>query len=810
MTLIGRDEELAILSNAVDRGGAALLLIGEPGIGKSTLLDAAREHARARGLTVLATAGVELETGMPYAGLHRLLRPLLPEIDALDALHRGVLRAALGLGDEPPGEPLLVGLALLDLLSRRSPLAVVADDLHWLDRPSRDALGYVGRHLTGRPIVLLAAQRDGYNGRDLGIPILELCGLTPDAAARILDDRAVLSSPVRRRLLAEAAGNPLALIELPATADAAGEEPALLPISARLERAFAGRLRELPAPARALLLVAASDEASGIDEILRAGTLLADAPVPADALGPAVDAGLIAVDRDTVRYRHPLVRSAIYQSAPLAQRLAAHAALADALGDADRRTWHRAAATVRCDDDVADAVEAMAQRAQARGAILEAAVTLRRAAELTEDAGTRGERLLASAALAYEAGRADLVQAAVGEAERLTLDVRDRARAELLSEIFYDGVAGDVPRVIALVDDARQVAALGDRELALELLQGAAVRCWWASLDPAVRGQVTASAEALAVSAHHPRLLAIIACAAPLERGAEIVERVPLALQEAGEDPLGAWFVAMAAHAVADHALAFGLLADLAPVLRRHGRYGLLTQTLSMIQWDAAMLGDWEAVEATAAEGDRLAEETGQPVWGAGLTCGLSAAAAIRGDFARAERLAARAEAVIVPHGLADMHAVLLTARGIAAVTEGRHEDALAVLGRLFDPADPAHHYREQFGGVSFYAEAAAACGREDEARDLIARLRADAGPGAARALHDALGFADAILAGDEAQDCGPFNRGRLALAHGRRLAAQGRPVDADAALTRAIAAFDAAGANGWTMRARRQRSSVG
>ncbi|HEY6886464.1 MAG TPA: ATP-binding protein, partial [Solirubrobacter sp.] len=155
--MIGRDEELAILRGAVDSArsgaGGALLLLGEPGIGKSTLLEAAQEYARSCDVPVIATAGVEIETGMPYAGLHRLLRPLLGEIDALDALHRGVLRAALGLGDEPPGEPLLVGLALLELLSAHAPVAVIADDLHWLDRPSRDALAFVGRHLADRPIV---------------------------------------------------------------------------------------------------------------------------------------------------------------------------------------------------------------------------------------------------------------------------------------------------------------------------------------------------------------------------------------------------------------------------------------------------------------------------------------------------------------------------------------------------------------------------------------------------------------------------------------------------------------------------------
>jgi AAA ATPase domain len=827
--MVGRDEELAVvgavLSRAAGGDGGALVVRGEAGIGKSTMLDAARQEALVRGMAVVTTVGGEIETGLPYAGLHRLLMPLLEDMDRLEPLHRGVLRAALGLGDQPPGEPLLVSRALLALLSscaERRPLLVVADDVQWLDRPSREALAYVGRHAAGRPLLVLTGLREGYEpvGEEPGLAVLPLGGLAPRAAARLLDTRAAtLTQPVRRRLLDEAAGNPLALVELPLadTAEAAADELTLLPISARLEHAFAGRLKDLPERTRATLLVAACDETSTLDEVFDAVAHLDGRPPPTrDVLGPAVVAQLVSLDGDQLRHRHPLVRSAVYQAASPARRRAAHAALAAVLAhgdDVDRRTWHRAAATERRDDDVADAVEAVAERARARGAVLDAAVTLRRAAELTTDARRQGRRLLACAELAYEAGHADMVQTAVKNAQRLSLDTRDRARAALLSEIFHDGVAGDVSRVHTLVDDARQVVELGDVDLALQLLQGAAVRCWWAALGADVRGVALAGAEAVPIPEHDPRLLAIVGCVAPLERGADVVERLPRALEEADGDPLGTWFAAVAAHAVGDHRVSRRILAGLAPVLRAQGRFGLLTQVLSMLQWDGVMLGDWATTKAAAAEGDRLARETGQRVWGAGLTCGLAAAAAVVHDDAeRAQRLTAEAEAVIVPHGLADQHSLLVTARGIAAASAGRHRDAFVLLSRLFDQRDPAFHYREQFGGLSFYAEAAAQCGRTRDASATIGALDADTRGRAAPALRASIAFARALLDApdrspgvDEAR-LSPFDGARLRQARGRWLLAEDRPGEAADELDRAEAGFAAAGAHAWVARVRGSR----
>jgi hypothetical protein len=753
-TLIGRDSELERLDQALahgERAGTTLLLHGEPGIGKSALLDAARASALERGFAVLETAGAATEAGLPYAGLERLLRPLLVRVPDLRLQRRRALETALGLGDDPSTHPLLVAFGVIDLLAAHAgqrALLVVVDDAHWLDTASRTVLGLVGRNLNHHRVCIVAATRARHPeaSDELGFGELVVAGVDDAASVEILAIHGgALSTGIRDRLVVEAAGNPLALIELSAvgTAEMLEAERGGSPlISERIERAFAARVQEMPDATRSLLLVAAADEASTLDEILTAGARLRRGTLRSD-LDVAEAAGLIRTPDGHVLFRHPLVRTAVYHEATLEDRLAVHAALAVAVGgDLDRRAHHRAASTVRADDEVAAEVEAAADRARTRGAFLEAAQTLRRSADLTKDLQVRVRRLLDAAELAFEVGQADLVRETVQEARTLELTTRDRAKADLLSEIFSDGVAGDVSRVLDLVEDARSVAALGDNDLALELLQGAAVRCWWAALDEPVRDEVLGVAEDLPVQPGDPRLMAIVACVAPLERGAEIVERVPRALTDVGDDPVGRWWLAMAAHAVNDHGLSLQILSDLIPTLRSHGRFGLLTQALSMAQWDAAMLGKWELTASMATEGAHLANNTGQRVWGAGLTCGLSAVAAIRGNPADAERLARDAEQVIVIHDLADMHSVLLTTRGIAAVAAGRYDDALETLTRALDPDDPGYHYREKFGALAFLADAAAGCDRVDDGRRLIDAAAETVGPRAAPALHTAIALA--------------------------------------------------------------------
>ncbi|HEY6495016.1 MAG TPA: AAA family ATPase, partial [Trebonia sp.] len=329
MQVHGRDAELAVLDGLLARAGngtsGALVLRGDPGIGKTALLAAAA--GRADGFHVIRAAGVEDESGLPFAGLHLLLRPALGRLDALPDVQAEALRGVLGLARAGAPDRFLVGLAVLSLLADLAadrPLLCLVDDAQWLDRASADALLFAARRLDAESVVLLFAARSGAFTA-AGVPELRLRGLSASAAAALLPPG--LPAGRRYRVLAEAAGNPLALLELPRVViDTATEGP--LPLTDRLRDAFEGQLDRLPEPARTVLLIAAADGTGDLGPILRAadslGASLAD-------LDQARAAGLVEVSAGTLTFRHPLIRAAVQHAAPLALRRAAHRALAEAL-----------------------------------------------------------------------------------------------------------------------------------------------------------------------------------------------------------------------------------------------------------------------------------------------------------------------------------------------------------------------------------------------------------------------------------------------------------------------------------------------
>ncbi|MGW5672832.1 AAA family ATPase, partial [Micromonospora sp. NPDC003776] len=380
--LYGRDAELAVLGKLLDtvRGGAsgALVLRGEPGIGKTALL----AHADAAGLRVLRGVGVESEAELPFAGLHLLLHPALDRLDALPAVQAEALRGALGLAAGGAPDRFLVGLAVLSLLSELAdggPLLAVVDDAQWLDRASADALLFTARRLGAEPVGLLfAARTDGFPAP--GVPELSLSGLDPSAAAALLAEHAAgLDAGGRYRVLAEAVGNPLALIELPAAAVSAGGA-----LPDRLREAFQARVRTLPESVRTVLEVVAADDTGDLGVLLRAAGKLGAGGADLDA---AVRAGLVTAEA-TVSFRHPLVRAAVWHGTPPGRRIAVHDALAVALdrpGDADRRAWHLASATIGTDERVAAELERTAAWAGERSGHAAAAAAYERAAQLTAD-----------------------------------------------------------------------------------------------------------------------------------------------------------------------------------------------------------------------------------------------------------------------------------------------------------------------------------------------------------------------------------------------------------------------------------------
>ena len=624
--LVGRETELAFLGDRVGRvrdGGGAVVVRGEAGIGKSALLAAAGRSATAAGLRVLSTAGVESETRVAFSGLYQLLRPVLGEVESLPGPQRGAVLAAFGRTDAVAPDLFLIALATLNLLGEaatRAPILLVIEDAHWLDRASADVLVFVARRLDFEPVVLLAAIRDGFRAAfdDAGLPALHLGPLDEAASAALLDARAPdLPAAVRERVLDEAAGNPLALVELPIVLAQLGDGAALtawLPLTTRLEQAFAARVSGLPTVTRLLLLVAALNDGDVLSETLDAAAVVGDEPFTVEDFTPAVEAWLVEVDGARVSFRHPLMRSAIAQRSSVGQRQLVHAAFAQVLaGDADRRVWHRAAAATGPDEAVASELEAAAGRARRRGGVEAAVAALERAAGLSEDPVRRGERLLRAAELAFELGRHDLVSGLLRRSAAIELSQQQRSRMVWIRERFDDGIHDVAAGVRSLVDLAELAAADGDTGLALKLLWGAALRCFWTEPGLAERDAVVNAAERLPVDARDGRLLAILAFAAPIERGAVVIDH--LRWLATHPSPHGrAARRADAALLVGAFDLAVGFCATAIAELRSEGRLGLLARCLAAQAWSAAHLGDLSVAIPAAEEAARLGRETTQPI----------------------------------------------------------------------------------------------------------------------------------------------------------------------------------------------------
>ncbi|HEX6525592.1 MAG TPA: ATP-binding protein, partial [Streptosporangiaceae bacterium] len=407
--LVGRDEDIGFICSFVDQaaaGGGALLVSGEIGVGKTVLLEAAASHAVTAGVRVLRAAGAEFEASVSFAALHQVLFPVFDQLPRLGAAHARALSAAVGLSDGPPADQLVVATAALALLVRAGtarPSLVVVDDLPWVDRASAVVLGFIARRLAGSRVGFLAASRSGEESffDQGGLRGHELRPLDDVAAGALLAARFPGLAPrARQRVLAEAQGNPLALLELPAALTslqcaALGPPPAVLPLSRRLQSVFASRVGGLPAATRHLLLLAVLDGTGdlGILDSAAGYRGLAD-------LAPAERARLVRVDGVTgqLAFGHPLTRSAVVELSTSGERRRAHKALASQLaGQPERRAWHLAEAAARPDEGVAGLLEQAAQLTLRRGDGVTAVSALTRAAGLSPRAGDRSRRLAKAA-----------------------------------------------------------------------------------------------------------------------------------------------------------------------------------------------------------------------------------------------------------------------------------------------------------------------------------------------------------------------------------------------------------------------------
>ncbi|GAA1276604.1 LuxR family transcriptional regulator [Sphaerisporangium rubeum] len=840
-SLIGRETETRRLTDMIDRvhdQGGSLLVRGEAGIGKSALLATATTLATTRGLKVLTATGVQSEALLPYAGLHQLLHPLQSHAATLPPPQREPLRAAFGLTDATVPDLYLVALATLNLLAEATTsqgTLLVVDDAHWLDQASAQVLTFVARRLESEPVLLLAAVRDGFPTvlDDAGLPDLPLTGIPPTSAETLLDATSPGLTPrTRQRVLHEAAGNPLALTELPrAWQDLDGDamlRTSWLPLTTRLEKTFTSQVARLPEATRTLLLVAAVNDTTLLTETLSAAAHLTPGSTDQD-LTPAVAARLVATDHGRIVFRHPLMRSAIYQSATLAERHAAHAAIAGTLAElsagnpgdlADRETWHRAAASPRPDDEVAASLDTMAARAQQKGVATVAVSALEQAARLSHDPRRRAERLLRAADVSVELGNHDVVTRLLRQTEPLDLTPQQRTRVLWIKGAFDDGTGDHAVGPLALAELAETVAAEGDPERALRILWSAALRCFWVEPGQQARDRVVAAAESLPIDPHHPQLLAILAYTAPIDRGGAVIDGLRTVTSQPVVDPQAARLLGTAAVLVGALDLAERLSAAALTGLRSNGRLQLLARALCAQAWSAVLLLDLDVAIPAVHEAKLLSKETGQPLMYATALSTESLLQAVRGDRDHALTLAAEAEKLSLTATVRPVLATVQMARGMAALAEGKYAEAYDHLARMHDPADPSHHISIRCHVLAVLADAAAHSGNTAEARAVLADMETVARTTPSPALHAGLLLARPLLSDDPeplfeqalASDAvrWPFNRAHTQLAYGEWLRRDRRAPQAKALLRAARETFDALGAVPWSERARRQLRSSG
>ena len=817
--LLGRDDELAQLYDLIDgigQRGGALVVRGEAGIGKSTLLEAAALRARERDVAVVSATGIPSEARFAFAGLHQLLIPFLEARDRLPQPQRRALETAIGLADGDAPDPFLVGLATLGLLTEteaKRPLLFLVEDAQWLDGPSSEVLVFVARRLELEPVIVLFAVREGIASLvgESGLAELHLDGLDEASSRALLELTAPnLPSDLEARILDEAAGNPLALIELPVAAASLDGAAPTHALPTRLEQAFAARLAGLGSDTRRLLLLAALAE-DDLPEL--AGDRV---------WAPAVAAGLGTVDNGTFRFRHPLIRSAVAQAATPEERRQAHDSLAQAFkNQPDRAVWHRAAAAAGPDEEVAGAMDSAAERAGLRGGRDVAMAALERAAELSVDRGARALRLFRAGELAYELGRSSDTTRLLRAAQQLGLPPQERALASFHVEVLEPTWSG-AATVRSFAGIAQELAEAGHDDQALQTLNAIALRAHWENLDQQTRRDVAQIAKQLTSAPDEPARLATLALFDPVGQGAEILRRVRQMAPLDVPDPEKQFEVGSAASAVWADNLALPFLRAASAGYRADGRLGLLAQTLVFEAWAEVRQGAARVAVTAAAEAVQLAEETRRVAVVAGQLAEAIAAVEMGADEP-AEQLIGAAEATLLPLGANPLLSLVALARGRQALAHERFAEAYADLLRIFDPADAAY---QQFVGGWVLADLADAALQGDGDRAVVDGLlrewEAVATATGAPHLDVQLRYAKAVLA-DEGNaeplyesalsagaDGWPFYAARAQLAYGAWLRRQHRMTESRAPLREAAHSFEALGLLRFAERARRELRASG
>ena len=829
----GEREVLDRLVDAVRAGESRVLVIrGDPGVGKTVLLDYVAE--RAGGCRVARAAGVHSEMELAFAGLHQLCAPMLDYLDRIPVPQRDALRTALGLAAGPPPDRFLVGLAVLSLLSEVAgdqPLICLIDDEHWLDQASEQTLGFVARRLAADPVALVFSARDP--GAELaGQPELVVEGLRADHARALLDSALAgpLDTRVRDLIVAETRGNPLALLELPrglTPAELAGGFglPATQ-LTSRIEASFGRQLDALPAQTRRLLQLAAADPSGDRSLLWRAAGRL-DLGVQAGV--PAVEAGLVEFD-GRVRFRHPLARSAAYRSASRAERQQLHAALAavtDFQLDPDRRAWHLAQAAPDKDEEVAAELERSAGRAQARGGVAAAAAFLERAALLTGDPARRAGRALAAAQAKVHAGAAGAARDLLAMAEAGPLSDLEQARLELVRARLVSATSrgGDAP--LLLLRAAQRLEGIDISLARATYLDAVAAAIYAGRLASpgASTIEVARTAAAAPLPPHRPRPpdLLLDGLTTLFTRGytaaLPLLRQAVAAAEEstpADEEPHWLWLACVMASHVWDDERWELLSRRYIQLVRQLGALSELPLALDRRIRPLLFAGELTAAAALLDETRTVEDATGNPPW----HYGALSLAAFRGNQATAAALISSIMRDVTQRG--EGYGIACAEWASAVLSNG--------LGLPRDAVVAAERAAEYHGDLGFYrwalvelVEAAVHSGKTETAADAYRRLTETTSPAgtdwalglAARSralLSDGAqaedGYREAISRLDRPQI--RVELARAYLLYGEWLRRENRRADARSQLRTAHEMLDAMGLAAFAERARRELAATG
>ncbi|MFF0286567.1 ATP-binding protein [Streptomyces sp. NPDC005262] len=809
-----------ILADAHRGESNCLLLHGEAGIGKTTLLECAVAHAE--GMSVLRVEGIESEMELGFGGLHQLFLPVLDRLDLLPPPQAGALRAVFGLSEETVRDRLTIGLAALSLLSEAAaekPLLCVVDDVQWLDRPSVDALVFAARRLRAEGVVMLFATREtsSVSGAK-ALPHVPLTGVDRQSAASLLPR---LAPPVTEWIIDQAQGNPLALQELAAAltpAQRAGQlGPLPLPDAqsappSRLQDAFAEQIRHLPDATQRMLTVAAADDTGDLPTVLAAGARLGG---EVKDLEPAERAELVYVSAQRLRFRHPLIRFAAYQRAPMAWRLAVHQALVAVLDGhmhAHRRAWHLAAAATGPDEQVAGELERVAEWAGSRQAMASASAAYERAAHLTADTSRRARRLINAAQKASDAGQDERCRALTDQVPLPLLDpgmAADFARVRSVVELGY-GSPGQAARLLAECTDTVSVS----RPDKLAPLLTDAIHAAFSAGDAALMAEIAVRAPCLPVVATPAKLLADDIPGA-LRTLDDHVEAARLA--ESGL--MDRLMAGIYCHLVADHERAHELAAAAVTHCREQGTGGWLPTTLHLLAQAELALGRHDDAQAHASEALRLAEAYDLDHRAAHLRALLAVLAATRGEEEPARELAGLTLEYSRPRDVGRGTADALWALGLLDLGLGR---AQAALEHLEAARQAVGHPLLARHLMPDLIEAAVRAGHPERARAPAEQLTSWA-DGLQQPHFTAQAHRCAALTGPDASaekhytwalDLHPagcdFERARTELLYGEWLRRGRRKLDARAHLRTARELFDKLGAQTWARRAATELQAAG